>query len=157
MRHVRLAGMTAVAMSALIAATGGFASRDGIHGREVIKIVGSMPGPFHAQVTAKGAFTARGYFVRKKASLVFPKGRLAVRRHVVTTTYTPPNLATCWFKIEQSGTFRVFYATGSYRGLRYSGQFRSTFSGRLKPTGHDQCGSKVVVYHIVTYETGAIP
>jgi len=157
MRRGRLAGLTAVAMSALVATTGGFASRPGIAGREVIKIVGSMPGPFHAQVTAKGAFTARGYFIRRKASLVFPKGRLAVRRHVVTTTYTPPNLATCWFKIQQRGTFRVFYATGSYRGLRFGGQFRSTFSGRLNRTGNDQCGSKVVVYHIVTYETGKIP
>lgn len=158
MRRMTVAGLTGAAMTALIMLTGGFTGQPvAAHGREVIKIVGTMPGPLHAQATAKGAFNARGYFVRKKASLVFPKGRLAVRRHVRTTSYTPPNLTTCWFKIKQSGTFRVFYATGRYRGLRYSGQFSTTFSGRLKRTGPGQCGSKIVYYRIVTYEIGKIP
>jgi hypothetical protein len=157
MRRMTVAGLTGTAMTALIMATAGFAGQPAVHGREVIKIVGTMPGPLHAQVTATGAFTARGYFVRKKASLFFPKGRLAVRRHVQSTSYTPPNLATCWFKIKQNGTFRVFYATGKYRGLRYSGKFWTTFSGRLKRTGHDQCGSKIVFDRVVTYEIGKIP
>jgi hypothetical protein len=111
----------------------------------------------HAKVTAKGAFTATGYFLRKKASLIFPKGRLVVRRHVLSTSYKPPNLATCRFYISQKGTFRVTYSTGKYKGLRYNGQFWSHIAGRLKQTGHDQCGSTIVHYHFVTYEIGKIP
>ena len=69
MRRRKLTGLTAVAMSAATMLVGGFASRPGPAGREaikreVIKVVGSMPGPLHAQVTAKGAFNARGYFVK---------------------------------------------------------------------------------------------
>lgn len=157
MRRTKLASLTAVAMSAMTVLAGGFSTRPEFAGREVIKIVGSIPGPLHAQVTAKGAFTAQGYFLRKKASLIFPKGRLAVRRHVISTTNKPPNLATCWFKISQYGTFRVFYATGKYRGMRYSGQFWTHVAARLKRTGHDQCGSEIVFYHSVTYEIGKIP
>jgi hypothetical protein len=149
--------LTAVAMSTVTIAVAGFTSQSAGAKREVIKIVNTMPGPKHGQVTAKGAFSARGYFFRKHASLVFPKGRLAVRRHVVATMVTPPNLATCWFKIHQNGTFRVFYATGAYRNLRYGGQFTTNFSGRLKRTGHDQCGSKIVYYRSVTYEIGNVP
>lgn len=157
MRRTKLAGLIAVAMSAVTMLTGGFASRPALAGREVFKIVATVPGPRHAQVTAKGAFRAHGYFFRKKASLIFPKGRLAVRRHVLSTTVSPPNLATCWFKARQNGTFRVIYATGKYKGLRYSGQFWTHISGRLKSTGHDQCGSKIVYYRTVTYEIGKIP
>lgn len=157
MRRTKLAGLTAAAMSAVTMLVGGFASGPAFAGREVIKIVGTMPGPRHAQVSAKGAFDAHGYFFRKKASLIFPKGRLAVRRHVVSTTVSPPNLATCWFKARQNGTFRVFYATGTYKGLRYSGRFWTHVSGRLASTGHDQCGSKIVYYRTVTYEIGKIP
>lgn len=157
MRRTRLAGLTAIAVSAATLLAGGFAGGRVPAGREVIKITGTIPGPRHAQVTAKGAFSANGYFLRKKASLIFPKGRLAVRRHVLSTSYKPPNLATCWFKIRQHGTFRVFYATGTYRGLRYSGQFWTHVAGRLKRTGQDQCGSKIVFYHSVVYEIGKIP
>jgi hypothetical protein len=157
MRRTKLAGLTAVAMSAVTMLAGGFASRPVPAGREVIKIVGTTPGPLHAKVTAKGAFKARGYFFRKKASLIFPKGRLVVKRHLLVTRYRPPNLATCWFKIWQKGTFRVSYATGKYRGLRYSGRFWANVAGRLKRTGHDQCGSEIVFYRVVTYEIGKIP
>lgn len=157
MGRTKLTSLIAVAMSAVTMLAGGFASRSVPAGREAIKIVGSIPGPSHAQVTAKGAFSARGYFLRKRASLIFPKGRLAVRRQVLSTSERPPNLATCWFKIWQHGTFRVFYATGKYRGLRYSGQFWTHVAGRLERTGHDQCGSKIVFYHSVTYEIGKIP
>ena len=175
MRPTKMAGLTAVATSAVIMLAGGFASRPAfagrpapagqaalaggaaLAGREVIKIVGTVPGPVHAVVTAKGAFNADGYFVRKKASLIFPKGRLAVRRHLLSTSYRPPNLATCWFKIRQHGTFRVFYATGKYRRLRYSGQFWTHIAGHLKHAGQDQCGSKIVYYRAVTYEIGKIP
>jgi len=157
MGRTKLVGVTAVAMSALTVLVGGFASQPAHGGREVIKIVGTRPGPLHAQVTARGPVTAKGYFFRKKASLIFPKGRLAVRRHLESTSYTPPNLATCWFKIRQSGTFRVFYATGKYRGLRYGGQFSTNISGRLNRTGPDECGSKIVYYRAVSYERGTIP
>jgi len=157
MGRTKLVSVTAVAMSALIVLVGGFASQPGHGGHEVIKIVGTTPGPRHAQVTARGPVNAKGYFFRKKASLIFPKGRLAVRRHLESTSYTPPNLATCWFKVRQSGTFRVFYSTGRYRGLRYGGQFWTNISGRLNRTGHDQCGSKIVYYRTVTYEMGNIP
>jgi hypothetical protein len=155
MRRTKLAGLTAVAMSAVTMLVG--APGPALAGREVIKIVGTAPGPRHAQVTAKGAFDANGYFYRKKASLIFPKGRLAVRRHLLSTKVSPPNLATCWFKARQNGTFRVFYATGKYKGLRYSGRFWTHISGRLASTGHDQCGSKIVYYRTVTYEIGKIP
>jgi hypothetical protein len=157
MRRTKLASLTAVAVSAVIMVAGGFASRPVIDGREVFKIVGTTPGPLHATVTAKGAFNASGYFVRKRASLIFPKGRLVVRRHVLATTYTPPNLSTCWFKISQRGTFRVTYATGRYKRLRYNGQYWSHIWGRMKRTGHNQCGSTIVHYHFVTYEIGKIP
>ncbi len=155
--------VTMVSMTALTVLAGGFADPragggpDGIKGREVIKIVTTLPGPRHGRVTASGAFRANGYFVRKRATLVFPNGRLAIRRHLLGTTYTPPNLATCWFKIRQNGTFTVFSATGRYRGLRYGGQFWTNISGRLKRSGPDQCGSKLVFYRTVTYEIGTIP
>ncbi|HWF82183.1 MAG TPA: hypothetical protein VN695_16495 [Streptosporangiaceae bacterium] len=170
MRRTTITGLTAIAMSAVTMLAGGFASGAGLGGRppgaprlqalagrEVIKIVGTIPGPLHAKVTAKGAFDADGYFFRKKASLIFPKGRLAVRRRLLSTSYRPPNLATCWFKIRQHGTFSVFYATGKYRGLRYGGQFWTRIAGRLKRTGPDQCGSKIAYYRSVTYEIGKIP
>ena len=149
--------LAAVAMSTVTIAVAGFKSQPAAAKREVIKIVNTMPGPKHGHVTAKGAFIASGYFFRKRATLVFPKGRLAVRRHVLGTVVSPPNLATCWFKIRQNGTFRVSYATGAYRGLRYGGQFTTRFSGRLQRTGHDQCGSKIVYYRSVTYEIGNVP
>jgi hypothetical protein len=154
MRRTTITSLTAVAMSAVTLLAGGFASRSALSGREVFKIVGTTPGPLHARVTAKGAFDAHGYFFRKKASLIFPKGRIAVRRHVLTTSYRPPNLATCWFKVQQHGTFRVAYGTGKYRRLRDNGQFWTHVAGRLQRTGHDQCGSKIVYYHFVTYEIG---
>ena len=157
MRRTKLTWLIAVAMIPVTMLVGGFASRHVPAGREVIKIVGKTPGPVHAKVTAHGAFKASGYFFRKKASLIFPKGRLVVKRHVVATRYRPPNLATCWFKISQRGTFRVSYATGRYRGLRYKGKFWTHFAGRLKRTGPSQCGSKVVQSSTVTYEIGKIP
>ena len=157
MRRTKPACLTAVAMGAAIMLLGGFANRPAISGHEVIKIVGTTPGPLHATVTAKGAFKADGYFFKKKASLIFPKGRLVVKRHVLTTSYKPPDLATCRFKISQHGTFRVSYATGRYRKVRYRGQYWTHVSGRLKRTGPNQCGSKIVHYHFVTYEIGKIP
>lgn len=161
MRRTNLVGLTAVVMSAATMAAGGFTSRPAAGavpaGREVFKIAGTMPGPLHARVTAKGAFSADGYFFRKKASLIFPKGQLVVRRDVLSTSEKPPNLATCWFKITQSGTFSVSHATGKYRGLRDSGQFWTHVAGRLQRTGPDQCGSKIVFYHTVSYEIGRIP
>lgn len=157
MRRTNLVSLAAVGMSAVTVLAGGFASRSVPSGREVIKIVRTIPGPAHAEVTAKGAFSAHGYFLRRKASLIFPRGRIAVRRHLLSTSDTPPNLATCWFKIRQYGTFRVIHATGKYRGLRYGGQFWTHVAGRLKRTGQDQCGSKIVFFHSVTYEMGKIP
>ncbi len=163
MRRTKLApvlraGLTAVLMGSLTAAVGGFGSGvESVRGREVIKIVSTRPGPLHAKVTAKGAFRATGYFWRKKASLVFPRGRLAVRRTLASSTVSPPNLATCRFKARQTGTFRVFYATGQYHGLRYSGQFWTNISGRLKKAGHDQCSAKIATYRAVTYEIGTFP
>lgn len=127
------------------------------HGKEVIRIVTKVPGPYHPQVTAKGAFRAKGYFLRRRASLVFPDGKLAVRRHLTSTTNRAPNLATCWFKARQTGTFRVFYSTGKYRGLRWGGTFTTSIAGRLNKTGPNQCGSKIVVYSAVTFEIGTIP
>ncbi len=80
-----------------------------------------------------------------------------MRRHLTSTSNRPPNLATCWFKARQTGTFRVFYATGKYHGLRYDGNFTTSIAGRLNKTGPDQCGTKIVVYNAVTYEIGTIP
>ncbi len=123
-------------------------------GREVFKIVARMPGPRHATARARGAFTATGHFVRKDAALVFPKGRIVVRRHVKKVTYSGPNLRTCRFTIVQRGTFVVRKATGKYRGLHESGHFTSRLYGRLKKTGPNQCGSKIVAKRTVTYEIG---
>ena|ERR1700722_13260506 len=149
--------LAAALMTVVTLTTAGFASDHAFRGKETIKIVGTKPGPRHAKITAKGAFHAKGYFVHHRAWLVFPKGRLAVHRTVESTSYSPPNLSTCWFKTTQSGTFRVFYATGRYKGLRYSGDFSTTISGRLKKSGSNQCTSKIVVYRAVTYEVGTIP
>jgi len=149
--------LIAALMTVVTLATAGFAGDHSFRGKETIKIFATKPGPWHAKVTAKGAFTAKGYFVHHRAWLVFPKGRLAVHRKVVSTSYSPPNLSTCWFKSRQSGTFRVFYATGRYKGLRYSGQYWTNISGRLKKSGQNQCTSKIVVYRAVTYEVGTIP
>ncbi len=123
-------------------------------GRLVFTIVGRMPGPRHASVTASGAFRASGYFVRKDATLVFPHGRITVRRNVQSTTYTPPNLRTCTFTIRQNGTFGVTRATGRYRGLHDNGTFRTTVRGRLRKTGTDRCSSTIVAKRTVTYEVG---
>lgn len=152
MRRSRGIAAGLVAVSVLLT---GFSAAP--HGKEVIKIVSKVPGPFHAKVTAKGAFNAQGYFLRRRASLIFPDGRLAVHRRVTSTSNRPPNLATCWFKARQTGTFRVFYATGRYHGLRWDGDFTTSIAGRLNKTGPDQCGTKIVVYNAVTYETGTIP
>jgi|HubBroStandDraft_1064217.scaffolds.fasta_scaffold15458_4 hypothetical protein len=157
MRRTKVAGLTAVTMSAVAVIAGGFTSSQGFAGREAIKIVSTIPGPYHASVSASGAFRAKGYYLRRKASLVFPKGRLAVHRQVLNTTYSPPDLATCVFKAQQSGTFSVFYATGEYRGLRYSGNFWTNITGHLKPSGQDQCGTKLLSYRAVTYEVGSVP
>ncbi|HET9896094.1 MAG TPA: hypothetical protein VFQ44_14295 [Streptosporangiaceae bacterium] len=153
---------TLVTMVALTALLGGFATVQergdaaAFHGREVIKIVSTKPGPMHAKVTAKGAFKATGHFVRRKASLVFPKGKLVVRRHLTTSSVSPPNLRTCFFREHQAGTFRVTYATGKYKRLRYNGQFTTSLTGHLKKSGHDQCSSKIAKYRAVTTETGTI-
>jgi hypothetical protein len=146
----------AVIAGALIATTAGFTARPAATKREVITIVNTVPGPRHARVTAKGAFDAHGYFVRKKASLVFPHGRIFIKRHLTGTTYSPPDLATCSFKIRQKGTFRVVGATGNYRGLRFGGPFHTYVTGRLKRSGDDQCSSKIVFYRAVTYEIGTV-
>ncbi|MGI9004802.1 MAG: hypothetical protein ACR2FU_01125 [Streptosporangiaceae bacterium] len=122
-------------------------------GRLEFRIIGRMPGPRHAAVTASGAFKAKGYFVRKDATLVFPHGRITVRRHIQSTSTPPPNLRTCTFTIRQSGTFGVIRATGRYRGLHDNGTFRTTLRGRLRKTGPDRCG-KLVARRTVTYETG---
>jgi len=129
-------------------------ARPALAGREVFKIVGTVPGPRHARVTATGIFRASGYFVRSTSTIVFPKGRIKVVRRVRATTYSPPDLATCQFMIRQIGTFRVVRATGWYRGLRDAGQFSTRIWGRLRKTGPDQCGSQIVAYRSTTYEVG---
>ena len=123
-------------------------------GREVFRIVARMPGPRHATVQAWGAFSATGHFIRQTATITFPKGRIIVRRHVQKITYSGPNLQTCRFTIVERGTFVVRKATGKYRGLHESGHFTSRLHGRLKKTGTNQCGSKIVAKRTVTFEIG---
>lgn len=123
-------------------------------GREVFKIVARMPGPQHATVQAWGAFRASGHFIRKTATITFPKGRIVIRRHVRKTTYTGPNLRTCRFTIVQRGTFSVKRATGKYHGLHESGHFTSRLHGRLKKIGTNRCSSKIVAKRTVTFEIG---
>ncbi len=160
---LRTASLTGVAMAALTALTGGFGSYhaptagESLHGHVLIRIIDTKPGPRHAKVFAKGAFHATGYFVRKKAMVVFPKGKLVVRRHVTSSSVSPPRLSTCRFTEKQAGTFRVSHATGAYQGHRFSGTFSTRISGRLKKAGHNQCGSKIVTYRAVVTEIGTIP
>jgi len=123
-------------------------------GREVFKIVARMHGPRHATVQAWGAFKASGHFIRKTATITFPKGRIVVRRHVEKTTYSGPNLQTCRFTIVQRGTFSVKRATGKYHGLHESGHFTSRLHGRLKKSGPSRCSSKIVARRTVTFEIG---
>ena len=131
---IRAAAAALLTAATLAGAAGGaaYAAENGpaYAGRLVFRIVARMPGPRHAAVTASGAFKARGYFVRKDATLVFPHGRVTVRRHILSTTYTPPNLSTCTFTIRQNGTFAVIRATGRYRGLHDTGTFRTTLRGQ---------------------------
>ena len=156
MRSAAIAAILAATMAgglfpaAASAATGG----PGFAGREVFKIVARMSGPRHPVAYAWGAFKAKGSFIRKDATLVFPKGKITVRHHVLQTTYYGPDLSTCRFKIVQKGSFRVVRATGRYRGLRESGRYTSTLHGRLNQTGRDRCGSKIVARRTVTYEVG---
>jgi hypothetical protein len=158
-------GLALVTMTAVMVVAAGFTAaaaagpgsgRTG-HGKETLKIVATRPGPRHAPVYATGAFAAKGYFFRKRANIIFPHGRLAVHRHLLSTVNYPPDLAACTFKATQTGTFGVFYATGWYRHVRYSGQFRTTITGHLKKSGHDQCTGQIVSYRAVTYEVGIIP
>lgn len=123
-------------------------------GREVYRIDHTVPGPYHATVRARGAFAANGVFIRRDAELRFPHGRIVVIRHLLRTSYIGPNLATCRFKILQSGTFHVARATGRFRGLREDGTFSTTLRARLKRTGPDRCGRKVVALQAITYERG---
>jgi hypothetical protein len=161
MLRTGLAALAGAGLAVLV--TAGFAGASGAalgparHGKETFKIVVTRPGPKHAPATASGAFKAKGYFWRKRASLVFPHGRIAIRRHLGDTTVNPPDLTTCVFTEQQTGTFDVFYATGWYKSLRYSGGFTTNITGHLKKSGHDQCSSKIVSYRAVTYEVGVIP
>jgi hypothetical protein len=123
-------------------------------GRLVFKIVATVPGPRRATAQAWGAFKASGHFIRKTATITFPKGRIIVHRHVDKTTYDGPNLQTCRFTIVQRGTFSVKRATGRYRGLHDSGHFTSRLHGRLKKTGPGRCGSKIVAKRTVTFDVG---
>jgi len=123
-------------------------------GREVFKIVSRLSGPAHPVAYASGAFSAKGYFVRRRSALVFPKGTIVVRRSVQQTTFYPPDLETCRFKIVLRGSFRVTSATERYRGLRESGGFVTTLHGRLRRTGSDRCGRTIVARRTVTYEIG---
>lgn len=158
---VTMIAVTVVAAGLSAAAAAGAGAGPGSgrvrHGQETLKIVATKPGPRHAPVYASGAFTAKGYFFRKRANIIFPHGRLAVHRQLLSTTNYPPDLAACTFKATQTGTFNVFYATGWYRHVRYSGQFRTTITGHLKKSGHDQCTNQIVSYRTVTYEVGSIP
>ena len=150
-----IAAITATLAAALGAAAALAAVRaPDFAGREVFKIVSRVPGPAHPVAYASGAFTAKGYLVRKRSALVFPKGTIVVRRSVQQTTFYPPDLETCRFKIVQRGSFRVTRATERYRGLRDSGGFVTTLHGRLRQTGGDRCGRTIVSRRTVTYEIG---
>jgi hypothetical protein len=142
-------GLPAVAQAAPV-------DRPAFHGREVYHIVTTRPGPRLPVVTASGAFKATGTFVRKNATLAFPRGRIIVSRHVTSTIYPRPDLATCRFKIIQKGTFTVTKATGKYRGLRESGDFSTTIRGRYNRTGPSRCGRTMVTFRAGTYEIGTV-
>jgi hypothetical protein len=161
MARTRLSGLLGLCLAAAaVVSAAGFTSSPAVsarHGKETFKIVATTPGPRHAPVTATGAFKAKGYFWRKRASLVFPHGRIAIHRHLLGTSENPPDLSTCVFTAKQSGTFTVFYATGWYKDLRYTGSFSTSITGHLKKLGDDQCGTKIVSYRSVTYEVGVIP
>jgi hypothetical protein len=149
------AALLAAAMLAGVASSSADAAVRGpaYAGRLVFRIVSRHPGPRHAAVIASGAFKAKGYYVRKRATMVFPHGRITVRRDIESKSERPPNLRTCTFTIRESGTFRVTRATGRYRGLRDAGTFRTVLRGRLRKTGPDQCG-KLVKRRTTTYEVG---
>jgi hypothetical protein len=131
-------------------------ARPAISGREVFKIVSLAEQAKRPKMTAKGAFTARGYFNRRLRTAVFPAGRIKIRRHVLKTSYHGPDLRTCRFKIWQKGTFRVVRATGRYAGIRESGYYWTTISGRLGRVAANECSSKIVAYRSVTYEIGTV-
>jgi len=147
-------GLVQTAASASATATPDRLAGPAYSGREVFKIVARVPGPRHATARAWGAFSATGHFIKKNSTLVFPKGKIIVRRHVNKTTYSGPSLRTCRFKIVQRGTFAVRKATGEYRGLHESGHFTSRLFGRLKKTGTNRCGSTIVAKRTVTYMIG---
>lgn len=149
------AALLAAAVLAGAASSSAFAAQraPGYRGRLVFRIVSRVPGPRHAAVTASGAFKASGYYVRKHATIVFPHGRITVRRHIESRSEPPPNLRTCTFSIRETGTFAVTRATGRYRGLRDAGTFRTVLRGKLRKTGRDRCG-KLVHRRTITHEVG---
>jgi len=156
LRTAATAAVLAVTMVTGLAQTAASAAErsPAFSGREVFKIVGRMPGPRHAAASASGAFKASGVFIRKDATLAFGRGRIVVARHVEQTTYYGPDLSTCRFKIVQRGSFAVTKATGRFRGLRESGAFTTTITGRLVRRGPGRCSAKITAKRTVTYETG---
>jgi len=156
MRSAAMAAILAAAMGSGLVPLAAMAAVRGpdFSGREVFKIVSRLSGPRHPAAYAWGAFSAKGSYMRKTATLVFPKGKITVHRNVQHTAFYGPDLATCRFKIVQTGSFAVTRATGKYHGLRDSGSFRTTLHGGLNQTGRDRCGSKIVARRTVTYEIG---
>ncbi len=157
--RMRLPAALAAATAIALLGTGPAAARPlapAYHGREVFTFVISSPSQLHARVTASGAFRATGHYVRRTATIVFPSGRIRIRRVPRGETITGPDPSTCRFTIRQVGDFRVVRATGRYRGLREAGTYRTMIRGRLRKTGPVRCSARLAAFHELSYLVGVV-
>jgi hypothetical protein len=134
-----------------------YSGRPAFSGRENFAIVSLNAGSRHPRVFAKGAFHAIGKLDRGRVSTVaFPRGRVLYRHQVISTIVSDPNLRTCRFTEQQTGTFWVVRATGRYAGMHYSGIYRTTITARLKRGAQSGCGSTFVRFRELTYFKGDV-
>jgi hypothetical protein len=129
-------------------------------GAEHFRII-SISSRARSSVLATGAFTAGGYQVsgrvtglRATDTMVFPNGRLTVRRHITSQVLPLPTSA-CLVTEAIRGTLAAGAGTGAYRGVSAAGGFVQRITGVL-PRSHGLCGGPMIVYQSITYEGATV-
>lgn len=117
----------------------------------------SISAAARSSVLATGAFTAGGYQVsgpvaglRATDTIVFPNGRLTVRRRITRQALPLPTSA-CLVTETIHGTLSIGGGTGAYRRISGTGGFVQRITGVL-PRSHGQCGGAMTAYQSITYE-----
>ncbi len=121
----------------------------------------SISAAARSSVLATGAFTAGGYQVsgpvaglQATDTIVFPNGRLTVRRRITRQALPLPTSA-CLVTETIHGTLSIGGGTGAYRRISGTGGFVQRITGVL-PRSHGQCGGAMTAYQSITYEGGTI-